>query len=154
MTQVDLQKIIDYLVKKTVEVKNKHTEEKNLEIDYVCIFSHSDNEYQDLLKLAAEIGTIADQTPTGPVFKFNSPPETKAGKPKVLKIRIPDSSRPQRGDCDFNTNYPEFKSKYLHKPRFSLIVRPNFEMLELKDPEYDILAYFSSIPLSKKLGIE
>ncbi len=149
----DLQDIISYLVSKTIELKDTYTEEKDLEIDYVCIFSHSDKEYQKLLKLASEIGKVVDQTQTGPVFKFQNPPETKAGRPKLLKIRIPDPTKVQRGDTDFNTNYADFKSKYLGKPRFSLIERKDFEMIELKDPEFDVLVYFSSIPPSKQLKI-
>ncbi len=153
MTLQDLAKIINYIAEKNVELNSKYIFEKDLEVDYVCIFSQNDQEHQGLLRLAEEIGEIADKTPTGPVFKFHNRPQTAAGKPKLLKIRTPDPTRPERGDCDFNTNYPEFKKRYLKDPHFKLIKRPNWEMIELMDPEFDVRVYFSSTPLSKDLGI-
>lgn len=152
MTNKDFNKIIDYIVKRCVELKNKYVEEE-VEIEYLAIFSQNQEEYNQFLTLALSIGEIVDQTPTGPVFKFNFPPQTIAGKPKLIKIRIPDNARPQRGDVDFNTNYQEFKQKYLDNKRFALIEREKFEMIELKDDKFDVLVYFSSIPQSKLLEV-
>ena len=108
----------------------------------------SQKEYLELIKQASNIGKIVDETKTGPVFKFKIPFQTITGKAKVLKIRIPDKTRPERGDVDFNTNYESFKKKYLSNKNFSLIKRERFEMLELKDSSFDVLVYFSSTPPS------
>lgn len=153
MTVDDINKIISYLIQECVKLKDKHTQDKDLIADYVCIFSHSQHEYNKLIKTAEQIGKLASETPTGPVYTFINPPETIAGKPKLLRIRKPDTTRPQRGDVDFNTNYEEFKKKYLDNKRFTLIKRENFEMIELKDSAFDVLVYFSSSPLSKQLGV-
>lgn len=153
MTNEDVTKIIDYIIGECVALKNKYVQERDLKADYICIFSHSQEEYNELLKYAQLIGRVADETPTGSVFAFNAPPETIAGRPKMLKIRKPDEKRPQRGDVDFNTDYGAFKKRYLDGKRFTLIKRENFEMIELKDDTYNVLVYFSSIPLSKQLGI-
>ena len=146
----DLDGIISYIVDKCRDLKNKYISE-NFEIDYICVFSHSQNEYNELIKQASFLGKIVDKTNTGPIFKFNNPPQTILGSSKVLKIRIPDKTRLERGDVDFTTNYPEFKSKYLNNNRFKLIKREKFEMLELRDEEFDVLVYFSSVPPSKLL---
>lgn len=148
----ELSKIIGYVVQNCVRLKNKYVNE-SMDVDYICIFSQNQEEYDRLQKLASELGPIADKTKSGPVFKFNNPPQTIAGKPKLLKIRIPDATRPQRGDADFSTDYENFKKKYLNSRGFSLIVRPKFEMLELRDDNFDVLVYFSSIPQSKLLGV-
>lgn len=145
--------IINYLITECTKLKGKYVDEKDLEIDYVCIFSHSETEYKQLLKVAGSLGKIAQETPTGPVFAFNSLVETIAGNPKLLKIRKPDVTRPQRGDVDFNTDYENFKNKYLDNKRFTLIKRESFEMIELRDDAFDVLVYFSSTPLSQQLGI-
>lgn len=148
----EFNKIIDYIAHKCVELKNKYVEEE-MDIDYVCIFCQNKDEYNEFIKLAKSIGTIVDKTKTGPVFKFNNPPQTVAGNPKLLKIRIPDPTRPQRGDVDFNSNYENFKKKYLDNSRFKLVKSSDgFEMIELRDENYDVLVYFSIIPLSKTLG--
>lgn len=152
MTTDDFNKIIQYIIERCADLKNKYVNE-DIKVDYICIFSQSQDEYSKLLKHASSLGEIIDNTNTGPVFKFNSYPSTILGNPKVLKIRIPDKTRPQRGDVDFTTNYAEFKSKYLDNKRFKLIKREKFEMIELRDEKFDVLVYFSSIPPSKILGI-
>lgn len=153
MSKEDIFKIIDYLIFECNRLKNKYIKEKNLEVDYVCIFSQNESEFNQLNKAAESLGEILDETPTGPVFAFNLPPKTLAGSPKLLKIRKPDKTRPQRGDVDFNTDYESFKNKYLDNERFTLIKRENFEMIELRDDNFDVLVYFSSTPLSKQLGV-
>lgn len=153
MTIEDLSKIIFCIVGQCVELKNKYTDEKDLIADYVCVFSHSEDEYSELIKIAEQIGKLAIETPTGPVYAFINPPETITGNPKLLKIRKPDITRSQRGDVDFNTDYEMFKNKYLDNKRFTLIQREDFEMIELRDDNFYVLVYFSSIPLSKQLGV-
>lgn len=149
----EFNKVINHIVEKCVELKNKYVQE-DLEIDYICIFSQNQEEYDQFLKLASSLGEIVDQTKTGPVFKFNSPPQTIEGKPKLLKIRIPDPTRPQRGDVDFNSDYENFKQKYLDGKRFNLVKSwDGFEMIELRDENFNVLVYFSIRPLSKKLGV-
>lgn len=153
MTVEDLNKIVLYIASECVKLKDKYTDEKDLAADYVCIFAQSLDEYRDLLEATKKIGKLAGGTLTGPVYAFNNRPQTAAGKPKLLKIRKPDATRTQRGDVDFNTSYEEFKKKYLDNKRFTLVVRPEFEMIELMDNDFDVRVYFSSIPLSKTLGV-
>jgi hypothetical protein len=153
MTQKDLLEIIDYLILECTKLKNKYVNEKNLEIDYICVFSQNINEYNDLLKTTKTLGKIVNETPTGPIFAFNTLLKTIAGSPKLLKIRKLDETRPQRGDVDFNTDYENFKKKYIDNEKFSLIKRENFEMIELRDNSFNVLVYFSSIPLSRQLKI-
>lgn len=153
MTAQDFTNIIDYILKQCVALKNQYVEDKDLKADYICIFSHNNEEYLEFLEQARSLGRVVEETPTGPVFAFNVLIETIAGKPKMLKIRKPDESRPQKGDVDFNTDYKLFKKKYFDGKKFTLIERENFEMLELRDDAFDVLVYFSSTPLSKQLGV-
>ena len=151
MKKRNLQDIINYIINKTVQLKNKYTDEKNLEIDYVCIFSQSDEEYKNLKEIAGKDGELVWDSPTGPVYKYHF--NLKEYHPNLLRIRISDKTRPERGDVDFNTNYLEFKEKYSKSDGFNLIVREEYEMLELMDKEFDVRVYFSSTPLSKSLGV-
>jgi len=99
-------------------------------------------------------GKIIEETLTGPLFHIQ-PLETIAGKLQLLKIRKPDVTRPELGDADFTiSNYAEFKKKYLSQKGFNLIIRKNFEMIELVDPQFNVRAYFSNPPLSKQFEIE
>ena len=106
-----------------------------------------------LKKLASEIGEVIKNTPSGPLYHVK-PISTVSGQLKLLKIRNPDVTKPERGDADFTvSNYHNFKSKYLSQSRFKFIPRPNFEMIELMDSEFDIRAYFSNPPLEVQLKI-
>ncbi len=106
-----------------------------------------------MLEAAKKIGKIIKETPTGPLFLIG-PLETVSGPLKLLKIRKYDPTRPELGDADFTiSNFQEFEKKYLSKPNFKLIRRPNFYMIELMDPEFNVRAYFSNPPLDKQLNI-
>jgi len=150
----NLRQFVQEIVKRANNLKDKHTSEKNASANYACIFCQSDEQYDSLVALAQEIGKVIEETPTGPLFHIQ-PLNTIAGKLQLLKIRKPDAARPELGDADFTiTNYPEFKRKYLSQKGFSLIVRKNFEMIELVDPQFNVRAYFSNPPLNKQLGIK
>lgn len=89
----------------------------------------------------------------GPVFLIE-PILTVAGPLRLLKIRKPDSKRPEIGDADFTLdNCDQIKEKLLEKKNCQLITREKFEMLELKDPNFDVLVYFSCPTLLEVLKI-
>ena len=150
-----INKILEYVVPKTLELNRVHISNELVKINYAAIFCQSDIEYKNLNDEASKNGKVIENTPTGPLFKFHNSVETVAGPLWLVKIRRPDPTRPQRGDADFTLNdYNSFKKKYLgNSEYFKLIERENFEMIELRDPGFDVLSYFSSIPLILKLGI-
>lgn len=154
MDTLVLKQMIEEIVKKANDLKNKHTSEKNAPVNYACIFSQSKEQYNTLLVVAQKIGRIIKETSTGPLFHIK-PLNTVAGKLQLLKIRKLDTTRPELGDADFTVeNYSEFKKKHLSKIGFKLITRENFEMIELVDPKFDVRVYFSNPPLNEQLEIK
>lgn len=153
MTPLELQIIVQNIVKDAAVLKNKHTDQTNVPVNYACIFTHSQKEYELLRNIASQIGTILEETDKGPLFHI-TPLTTVAGDLKILKIRMPFANRPERGDADFTVHdYENFKTTYLSQPGFTLIAKPSFEMVELLDPEFDVLAYFSHPPLDQQYGL-
>lgn len=149
-----LQKTVDYIANETIQFKNKYTDEISAQIDWVAVFSQNASGYGRFLKETKSMGKIVEDTSTGPIFKLDSPIKTKAGELFIIKIRKPDKTRPQRGDADFRIdNYKEFKEKYFSDKHFSLIERKDYQMLELKDSDFDVLVYFSNPPISEVLGL-
>lgn len=148
-----LDEVVQYIVNTSFELKNKFTDAKYAPVEFACIFCQTEDEYQNFSNLVKERGHAVQDTPSGKTFLLDVPIQTKAGLLKLLKIREPDFVRKERGDADFNTNYSELKAKYEKDPRFELITRDSFEMLRLFDPEFDVMSCFSSVPLSKDLGI-
>lgn len=156
MNSTGLEALIKDIVKKACELKNKHTKEIDAQVNYAAVFAQNQREYSDLLAAAKLLGRIVQETPMGPVFEIK-PLNTDSGKLRLLKIRAPDETRPERGDADFTIKkYEAFKKKYLGKPGFSLIRRPKFEMemVELVDSKAGVRTYFSNPPLGKALGLE
>ena len=106
-----------------------------------------------MLEASRKIGKVIQETPTGLLFHI-APLETVSGDLKLLKIRIPDPTRPERGDADFTiSNFPEFEKKYLTKHGFKILRKPDFYMIELMDSDFDVRAYFSNPPLDRQLNI-
>ncbi|OGY31341.1 MAG: hypothetical protein A3A57_00750 [Candidatus Woykebacteria bacterium RIFCSPLOWO2_01_FULL_41_12] len=148
----DLISIVNYLVDKSILMKNEFTDATDVPIEFACIFCQSDEEYKKLTAEIQKLGKVVQDTPTGFTYLLNQPLETEAGSLKLVKIRKPDPLRKERGDTDFNTNYPEFKKKYSNEQNFELIKRTNFEMLRLSVPNQDVMVCFSSVSLGRVLG--
>lgn len=153
----DLKTLVQDIVKQATELKDKHTWAKDAPVNYVAIFNQDEEGYNNLLSVVKEMGyiKIAEDTPTGQVFHIK-PLDTVSGKLNLLKIRKPDTTKPEMGDADFTVaDYPKFKKYYLVKRKwFKLIEREDFEMIELMDPEFNVRAYFSNPPTDKRLGIK
>ncbi|MFT4250781.1 MAG: hypothetical protein ACMXYD_05460 [Candidatus Woesearchaeota archaeon] len=153
MESEDLNELVKRVVEKATALKNKHIEYRNTPVNYACIFSQSKEEYEELLEATRKIGTVIQETPSGLLFQIE-PLETVSGVLKLVKIRMYDPTRPERGDADFTiSNFSEFEKKYLSKPGFKIMKKPNLYMLELVDYDFDVRAYFSNPPLDKQLNI-
>ena len=153
MEAEDLKKLVKSIVEKATALKNKHIEYKNTPVNYACIFSQSKEEYEELLEATRKIGKVIQETQSGLLFHIK-PLETVSGVLKLLKIRIFDPTRPERGDADFTiSNFPEFEKKYLSKLGFNIIKKTDFYMVELMDSDFDVRAYFSNPPLDEQLKI-
>ncbi len=153
MTRNELQELVRDIVKQACELKNKYTKQRDIPVHYAAIFSHTQEEYEGLLQAGAQLGMVYKETPTGPLYKIESL-DTVAGSLRLLKIRAPDPTRPERGDADFAVkNYPSFKSACESRSGFKLIQRETFEMIELTDPAFDVRVYFSNPPVEEQYGL-
>jgi len=153
MTLQDLKRKVRDIVKRSTALKNKYIEDKDAIVNYACIFCHSKKEYVELVRLVQQIGKVVEKTSTGLVFHIN-PIKTVSGVLKLLKIRLPDETRPELGDADFTiSNFSYFKKKYIPKKGFKLIQREDFEMIELTDDDFDVRVYFSNPHLDDQLNI-
>lgn len=151
-----IEKIIKYIIPKTLELNKLYLTNEQIYINYCAIFCQSEEEFDALNTEAKQLGIVIEDTPTGPLYKFIKPLKTLAGSLWLLKVRKPDVTRPQRGDADFTLkDYLSFKNEHLtDSQHFSLIKRKDFEMIELKDLQFNVISYFSNPPLTVQHGIE
>ncbi len=98
------------------------------------------------------MGVVVKPTSTGPLFRIK-PLKTVSGDLRLLKIRLPDPTRPELGDADFTVrDFSTFKKSHLSRKGFRPIPR-DFEMIELMEPGSDVRTYFSNPPLDEQLGL-
>lgn len=117
-----------------------------LPITSLTIFSHYPNEFEKLTEILLSLGNLWNEN-NGPRVTLHTPIVVSGHTITHLRIRKPDTKRPQVGCNDFDVaNYETFKSTYLntHPENLRCIVRPEYEMIEFFDPNFDILAYIVS----------
>ena len=138
----ELRKAIDYVAKKTTELSRKFTANE-YPINYLTIFSHYADEFENIEKILFTMGKQVGEN-NGPFIQLNEPIQLSNGKLEKIRIRQPDPYRMQVGCNDFTVpDYAAFKEKYVtnNPQHFRVIQRPKFEMIELLDPDFDVLAY-------------
>ena len=150
-----LTEIVNHIVDKGNEMVTGSFPHEHFVLDFVAIFTKDENEKNSLEHEINNLGSIVHTTSTGNIYRLTSPLETSAGKVFLIQLRNPDSTRPQRGEPDFRgKDYEQFKHKYGQLPGMRLIERPEYEMLELRDPQSDVLVYFPNKPLGLELGVD
>ena len=152
MDKNEFEKIANYIIEQGLSTL-KNADENNAVIDYVAIFSKDENEFKNLELVAETLGEEVDKenAKTGRAFLLNEPLKTSAGNLSLIKVRIPDATRPQRGAPDFKIqNYQQFKEKNLQSSgNFTLMTRKDYEMIEIKG--VDVLVYVPSKTLSERM---
>lgn len=148
--------LLKYLIDQAIlSLKNTSLADK-IPVDFVNVFSKTDQEFEMLLELTESIGKKieSDATVTGTTFLLNKVLETSSGPLSLVRIRKPDPTRPQRGAVDFRiSNYEAFKKECLSKNsgNYTLLIRTGFELVEIKG--VDVLVYTPNIPMTKQLGL-
>ena len=152
----ELLEIEKEIVEKADDLKVRYTAEREAKVNYACIFSQNDDEYEIFRKILEENGNaVLEETSTGPLFRIKDL-DTIAGTLKLLKIRKYDDKHLDLGDADFTvSNYSKFKEECLKKPEnFKLISGDGYEMIELTETGSDVRAYFSNPPIDEEMGIK
>jgi hypothetical protein len=131
----------------------------------IGIFCHYDDEYKQLLAIRKEL-TESSNDPNQKYFKLYEPiviaaqgdtPETTYTH---LYIRKPDPYRHHVGDVDFyleQQQYDELKQSLIDGKQIKgarIFPRNDLDMIELYDPDVDVLAYVSTNTMTEKVRIK
>lgn len=144
MSKEKLVEIIDYIVGRSIELKNKYAGQDHLPLYYPTIFSQSEDEFQQLKTAAVKIGRVVKEH-NGPVLELTPIIQSYNYKIKTLRIRQPDPRKLKRGHVDFIVqNYEDFKKNILSRypENCHITQRPEHELLGLEDPAFDVVVYF------------
>lgn len=136
---------VHYVATKTTELIERVIRQK-LPISSLTVFTHSQGEYGDLIKILNAIGSFYNEN-NGPRVVLYNPIKVGDNTITHLRIRKPDPERPQVGCNDFDVeDYNAFKEEHLSKypNNLRLVEREDYEMIEFFDPEFDVLAYVVS----------
>jgi len=119
---------------------------KTFPVSSLTIFAHYPEEYEKLCKILAEPGKIVGEN-NGPRFLLQHPIKARDTFITHIRVRKPDPYRMQVGCSDFDVEeYQDFKQQYLsqHPNNLRCIERPDYEMIEFLNPDFDVLAYIVS----------
>jgi len=153
MQEKDVLKKIHKIVSGITHVKGLYVNEKDLVLDYVTIFCHTPQEFNELVSASMNLGKQVDEH-NGPVFLLNEPIKFENGVLRIFRVRKPDKERPQVGCGDFGVpDYREFKKKYIKKKYFQLFKGDGYEFLGIHDLRQEYLVYFPNVLLSKDLNL-
>jgi len=142
--QKELVEVVKYVASETTKMAQKILG-KTFPIESLTIFAHSQLEFELLTAMIEKIGKPYNYN-NGPRVELYEPIEIGENRITHLRIRKPDFERPQIGCNDFETDYEVFKGEYLLKyaDNLRVIKRPEYEMIELCDREFNVLAYIVS----------
>jgi hypothetical protein len=135
---------VDYVIEQSLLLSQKVINQE-LPIDYLTVFAHYEAEYDKLVEIVKELGELSEAN-NGIKVALNEKITNRGQNIGHLRIRQPDPYRAQVGCCDFSVqNYKDFKQTHLSgNKNLRLIQRPNYEMIEFFDPDFDVLAYIVS----------
>lgn len=128
---------ISYIVDESRELCQKLLG-KSLPIDTIAIFAHSDEEYEFIKNLLSRKGPVSPYS-HGTTLYIEASANVSDQNIKLLGVRQPDSSRPERGYADFPVADPDrFKSRPFIKEIVSGRGEP---LLELHHPDFEVRGY-------------
>jgi len=131
----------------------------------VGVFCHYMDEYKYLTKIRKQL-TEATGNINQKYFRLKSPIVilAKGNVPKTtytyLYIRKPDPYRHHVGDIDFYLElkkYRKLKQEMLNGRKVKgarIFERPDLDMIELYDPDSDVLAYVSTEKMTEKVRVK
>lgn len=131
----------------------------------IGVFCHYDDEYENLINVRKELTEPSDN-PNQKYFTLLKPVVISAhdGVPETtytyLYIRKPDPYRHHVGDIDFYLEpdkYKELKGDLLAGKKMKgvrVFERPDLDMIELYDPDVDVLAYVSTQKMSEAVRVK
>ncbi len=114
----------------------------NFKINYLTIFSESKDDFKNLEKELRKIGKeeIANN---GFKYLLKKPINYKKETISLIRVRKPDIHRKELGCADLiykSLDYPQLRKIALDKG-YDLIVRKDYEMIELSDFNINVYAY-------------
>jgi hypothetical protein len=164
-TRVDMQKAIEHIHLESFKLC-KYAFDKYLPVaGNIGIFCHYPDEYDYLLAIRKEL-TEESNNFNQKYFKLYES-ITIAAKGDVpaavydyLYIRKPDPYRSHVGDLDFVLDaeiYKKLKQEMLEGkkvPCARVFARPDLDMIELYDPDVDVLAYISTATMAQAVRVK
>lgn len=135
-------------------LKDRQIKDGVVGIDYAAIFPRSKDEYNLLMERLQQEGKPVKVVPTGTVFRTKESAKTPQGEVSLVRVRIYNPDKSQRGYVDYQVDdYERFKKRYLASGAVSVVHNQDgVEMLTAENEE--VIVYFPEIPLGKTLENE
>ena len=142
MAAADFQTRVGTITEKVHELADLCYPDFDFRISYLTVFTQSE---EDLSTLKSELQQIGQESETNNGYKYtlSSPVNYSGEKVGVVRIRKPDVHRKELGCADLTyvqNDYDRLREIALDKG-FDIIVRRDYEMIELSDFNINVYAY-------------
>ncbi len=134
------------IISKSIQMVSSNVDSQDLgkNIDYASIYAQSNEEFNTIETELKNNGTVAIESDEGNYYKLTKPLKISNIEIYHFRVRAFDNEHPEIGYVDFEVkDYDQFKKKYLSRLCFALLSSGE-EMIELKDPNFSVRAYFLS----------
>ncbi len=122
-------------------------------LDFVDIFPKSVEECTKLTSELRVLGSPVFSTETGATYKLHVALPTASGDFSLVRVRKFDPTKLEfLGHPDYVfKNYAMVKELLLRDPHVNVVTRPEYEMLEIWDKDFEVCLYVPSVPLSNDI---
>lgn len=139
---MDIEKRISTIVDEVQKLRNVCYPENILPIEYLTIFSQSENEFTSLRE---SLSLLGQETEANNGFKYilKEPLIYQGETMTLVRIRKPDIHRKELGCADLiynESDYQRLRDIALEKG-LDIILRKGYEMIELSDFNINVYAY-------------
>ncbi len=121
---------------------------RTYKIDTLKLFAHYLDEHVFIKDWVNSIGKVESESESSYYVRPNEPMQFNEDLIELLGVRVADPYRSQVGCGDYAVeDYDAFKAEFIGlSPFVREVSHPEYEMLELFHPDFDVLGYVVKLP--------
>ena len=151
----ELSTIVKYLLRLDRKYMRQNLLPNDAVPDVCAIFCADTGELSRLTELTLDLRKPVEETPAGTTYLLGEPITYDGDAVSLIKLRTPDTNKIWQGDIDYRVpDYAATKEFLSQRPDLNVIIRENYEMVELTDFTADAVLYFSNPSLSSELTLK
>ncbi len=137
---------IQHIIDQGLELKHKYIAKDHLRLDFINIFSQTDEEYQGFVAQIDQLGKPVKDIWKGVIVSLDKQFDVENDKLSYIMISKPREDRKVQGYLSYYlNNFEEMHTEFEKSGNNTILVRkPDYMRLEVADDEHDVKVYMTS----------